>query len=251
MNAKDAYTLLETLLDGIDPITGEMLPAEHVCQEPDVLRALHRALTALKNDMEPAEEDNTDVDPTLVNKNGRLNAGRPWTQKDLDWLKQLHEAGANMDEMCYLLQRRKRGIEKQLAYLGLVDAKAKKLPAEEKNTRSGMPWTAEDDKTMWDLWKNGAPEENIARLLHRTPYAVHCRMERLGMLEPEDADAPPLLPPWSLADVQKLQRMHASGCTAEEIAKEMHRSVESISARLFYMGLSKKTPITLHPQEPT
>lgn len=251
MNAKDAYTLLETLLDGIDPITGEMLPEEHVCQEPAVLRALHRALAALQNDMEPAEEDNTDVDPALVNKNGRLNAGRPWTQKDLNWLKQLHEAGANMDEMCYLLQRRKRGIEKQLAYLGLVDAKAKKLPAEEKHMRSGMPWTAEDDKTLWDLWKNGAPEENIARLLHRTPYAVHCRMERLGMLEPEDADAPPLLPPWSLADVQKLQRMHASGCTAEEIAKEMHRPVESISARLFYMGLSKKAPITLHPQEPT
>lgn len=39
MRAKDAYTLLETLLDGIDPITGEVLPDGHLCQEPAVMRA--------------------------------------------------------------------------------------------------------------------------------------------------------------------------------------------------------------------
>lgn len=48
MNAKDAYTLLEMLMDGVNPITGELLPEDHVCHEPAVLRALHKALVALQ-----------------------------------------------------------------------------------------------------------------------------------------------------------------------------------------------------------
>lgn len=239
MNAKDAYTLLETLLDGIDPLTGEMLPEEHVCQEPAVLRALHRALVALQNEADADDEANAADE----RKTRYPRAGRPWTQEDLERLKQLYEDGTSMEEMCHLLQRRKSGIEKKCVYLGLTDAKSRK------RSHSGRPWTGDEDKTLWDLWKNGAPEENIARLLRRTPYAVHCRMERMGMLDPEDGDAQPLLPPWSLADVQKLQRLHAGGCSPEEIAADMHRPVESVRARMFYMGLTKDAPISLRPQK--
>lgn len=241
MNAKDAYILLETLMDGVNPITGELLPEDHVCHEPAVLRALHKALVALRN------SDDMPVDDTaLVNRNGKLNAGRPWTQKDLDWLKQLHEAGASMEEMCHLLQRRKRGIERQLVYLGLTDQRGENVAANPKRPRTGTPWTSEDDKTLWNMWKQGESEERIAKELQRTAYAIHCRMERLGMLEPEDADAPSLLPPWALEDVQLLKRLHASGCTVEEIAVQMNRPVESIRARMFYMGLTKEAPISLH-----
>ena len=34
MNTKDACVILETLMDRINPITGELLPEDHVCQEP-------------------------------------------------------------------------------------------------------------------------------------------------------------------------------------------------------------------------
>ena len=241
MNAKDAYTLLETLMDGVNPITGELLAEDHVCHEPAVLRALHKALVALRN------SDDMPVDDTaLVNRNGKLNAGRSWTQKDLDRLKQLHEAGASMEEMCHLLQRRKRGIERQLSYLGLMEQSAEGAPANPKRPRAGMPWTAEDDKSLWDMWQQGATKERIAKALQRSSYAIHCRMERLGMLKPDDADVQPLLPPWSLEDVQLLQRLHARGCSAEEIAEQMNRPVESIRARMFYMGLTKEAPISLH-----
>lgn len=89
MNAKTAYTLLETLMDGVNPITGELLPEEHVCQEPIVLRALHRALAALR-----ASDEMQANDP---------HAGRAWTQKDDAWLRQLCGTGASMEEMCHLL----------------------------------------------------------------------------------------------------------------------------------------------------
>ncbi len=177
MNAKDAYTLLETLLDGIDPITGEMLPDEHVCQDPAVLRALHRALVALRNEADTADEAET------------------------------------------------------------VDGRKSRYP------RAGQPWTADDDKTLLEMYERGETNYRIAKALQRSSYAIQRRREHLG------TDAPLLLPPWTLSDVQKLQRLHASGCTPEQIAADMHRPVESIRARMFYMGLTKDAPIFLRPQE--
>lgn len=242
MNVKDAYPLLETLMDGVNPITGELLPEDHVCQEPAVLRALHKALVALQDSDETSGDD-----AALINQNGELNVGRPWTRKDLDWLKQLHEAGASMEEMSHLLQRRKRGIEKQLIRLGLMSQGGEGTAASQKRSRSGTPWTSEDDKTLWDMWKQGETEDRIAKVLQRSAYAIHCRMERLGMLNPEDAQH--FLPPWSLEDAQKLKLLHASGCTAEETAEQMYRPVEIVRARMFYMGLTKESPISIYAKE--
>lgn len=244
MNAKDAYTLLETLMNGIDPITGELLPEDHVCQEPDVLRALHRALMALRSCGDaPAE-------PSRVSQSGKLNAGRPWTQEDQDRLKQLHEAGTSMEEMCRLLQRRKRGVTNQLIYLGLADSDRPRTAVNPKHPRAGTPWSAEDDQTLWRMWKQGKTEAQIARELQRSEYAIHCRVERFGMTDSEDGEVePPLLPPWSMEDVQMLQRLHTIGCTPEEIARQMNRPVKSIRARMFYMGLTKESPISLRGEE--
>lgn len=189
MNAKDAYNLLEMLMDGVNPITGELLPEDHVCHEPAVLRALHKALVALQEC-----ESNTQIAP-------------PET-----------EQAAHKPE-------RKKAVGRE---------------------RAGEAWSREEEAQLWDLWKNGATKNEIAKLLQRSSWAIHRRMERLGMLEPEDADAPPLLPPWSLEDVQLLKRLHASGCSAEEIAEQMNRPVESIRARMFYMGLTREAPISLH-----
>lgn len=193
MNAKDAYTLLETLLDGIDPVTGEMLPDEHVCQEPAVLRALHRALVALRNEADAADT-------------------------------------ANETEA--------------------ADGRKSRYP------RAGKPWTADDDKTLLEMYERGEPNYRIAKTLQRSSYAVFRRIISLGINrtgecppEDEDADEQPLLPPWTLSDVQKLQRLHASGCSPEQIAADMHRPVESVRARMFYMGLTKEAPISLRPQE--
>lgn len=193
MNAKDAYTLLETLMDGVNPITGELLPEDHVCQEPAVLRALHKALVALQG-CEP--------DTQITSSGTEQAAPKP---------------------------ERKKSAGRE---------------------RAGEAWSREEEAQLWDLWKNGATKNEIAKLLHRSSWAIHRRLERLGLLdERNDEDAPPLLPPWTLADVKRLNELHASVCTAEEIAEQMNRPVESIRARMFYMGLTKESPISLHTKE--
>lgn len=243
MNAKDACIILEALMDGIDPITGEMLPEDHVCHEPAVLRALHKAIVTLRNSDAVADDD------AMVNQNGRLNAGRSWTQEDLEALKQLHEAGVSMDEMCDLLQRRRRGVERQLFYLGLVDGKDVRLAVNASRPRAGTPWTAVDDKTLRELWEQGRSEEQIAEQLQRTAYAIHCRMERFGMIEAEDTETVPSLRPWTLEDAQRLKRLHADGCTVEDMAEQMNRPIESIRGRMFAMGLSRESPVSLRAKE--
>ena len=50
MNTEDACVLLETLMDGVNPITGELLPEDHVCQEPkaQIAKMLQRSSWAVE-----------------------------------------------------------------------------------------------------------------------------------------------------------------------------------------------------------
>lgn len=47
MDLQRARKILETLADGVDPMTGEVLPEEHVCNRGDVVRAFHYILQKL------------------------------------------------------------------------------------------------------------------------------------------------------------------------------------------------------------
>lgn len=129
MNAARAASLLETLIMGIDPITGETLDAEHVCAQPETLRALHLAVAALRNEKP------------------RLNAGRPWTPQEDETLRQLYRGGVSLDAICARLSRRPRGTENRLRHLGL-------LPQENaaKPWRMGKIWSeTEEKKAAFDV----------------------------------------------------------------------------------------------------
>lgn len=41
MELERARTLLTELADGVDPLTGECLPSDSVCNRPEIIRALH------------------------------------------------------------------------------------------------------------------------------------------------------------------------------------------------------------------
>lgn len=44
MDIARAKELLTALADGIDPFTGELFPRDHICNHPDIIRALHQIL---------------------------------------------------------------------------------------------------------------------------------------------------------------------------------------------------------------
>lgn len=114
MTNESARIILLQMLDGLDPTTGEVLPPDHLLNDATVIRALHTAVLALMDVRMP------------VNRNGRLNAGRAWTEMDRDALAALSRSGASMETMCEKLQRRRRGVQRQLRDMGLPLPPARK-----------------------------------------------------------------------------------------------------------------------------
>lgn len=159
MTNEEARRILQCLHDGFDPITGEVLPEEHICNSAQVLRALHRAILMLSGTEEHVVPDHE----------GKLNAGRPWTDEDCSALRDLYRSGCSMEEICAKLHRRKRGVVKQLSRLGLVPTK---------HARAGLPWTSEEDELLDDLLKCDYTIAQIAEKMERTSFAIFCRLEK-------------------------------------------------------------------------
>lgn len=135
MNAKDAYTLLETLLDGIDPLTGEMLPEEHVCQEPAVLRALHRALVALQNEADADDEANAADE----RKTRYPRAGRPWTQGEDEMLREMYGRGETDYRIGKALGRSSYAVFRRIINLGIIRTGECPPADEEEDTPTPLP----------------------------------------------------------------------------------------------------------------
>ena len=83
MNITYAKELLEMLADGVDPNTGEVLSGNDSCNQPDVIRALHLAVTILEK-AEKAEKRGMNLPE---------NAGKPWTQEADDKLIEMFNQG--------------------------------------------------------------------------------------------------------------------------------------------------------------
>ena len=47
MDIERAKELLSALADGVDPLTGEVLDRDNVCNKPEIIRALHMAVQEL------------------------------------------------------------------------------------------------------------------------------------------------------------------------------------------------------------
>ena len=56
MDINRAKEIIHCLADGVDPLTGEVLSSNHVCNQPDVIRALHVAERALQKDLARPED---------------------------------------------------------------------------------------------------------------------------------------------------------------------------------------------------
>ena len=76
MDVQRAKELLTVLADGVDPLTGEVLPDDHVCNKGEIVRALHCAVEQLSHRRKkPLPENN----------------GKPWTEELDDELSRLFD----------------------------------------------------------------------------------------------------------------------------------------------------------------
>jgi len=119
MKESRARQILQALVQGVDPLTGEELPTGTILQHADVLRALLAGVGALEQMAARAQ------------RSAQLpgNVGRAWTAEEEQVLMTEFQRGETMAAIAALHGRTLRAIEARLERLGL-------LTAEERNTQN-------------------------------------------------------------------------------------------------------------------
>jgi hypothetical protein len=117
---------LQSLIQGIDPVTGKELPHETVLQHADVLRALLAGLSALEQTTARAQ------------RRAQLpgNVGQAWTTEEESRLVAAFKKGDSPVTIARQHGRTLRAIEARLEKLGLITA-------EERMTRGGFTGVSE------------------------------------------------------------------------------------------------------------
>lgn len=106
MDIERAKKLLSALADGVNPLTGELLGRDSVCNRPEIVRVLNTAVSELDK---------------LAKKRAKKppeNAGKPWTEEDETALCQMFDSGATRRELCGHFKRTPGAIASRLVQLG-------------------------------------------------------------------------------------------------------------------------------------
>ena len=109
MDLKRAKELVSILADGVDPLTGEVLPEDHVCNQPKMIRALHCVLRAVSDRRTRPQPE---------------NAGKAWTVEDDAVLCQMFDAGSDKKEMRAYFKRSEGSLAARLVRLGKIEERA-------------------------------------------------------------------------------------------------------------------------------
>lgn len=110
MKTDRAKWLLSALADGVDPFTGEVFPQDHICNRPEIIRALHKALGALQS---------------VPKESSAPNAGKPWTQIEEDKLLDEFHGGMTIDAMAKEHGRSRGAMTARLESMGKLPKKQK------------------------------------------------------------------------------------------------------------------------------
>jgi hypothetical protein len=121
MKQTRARQILQSLIQGVHPVTGEELPQETVLQHADVLRALLAGLTALERMAARAQ------------RRAQLpgNVGQAWTTEEEGRLIAAFKGGESPVILARQHGRTLRAIEARLEKLGLITE-------EQRQTRGGF-----------------------------------------------------------------------------------------------------------------
>lgn len=108
MDIQRAKELLTVLSDGVNPLTGEVLPEDDSCNQVEIVRALNTVLRVLDSQLKKP------------NKLSLENAGKPWTKEDEEVLERMFEAGCTRKEICHHFKRSSGAIVARLVKMGII-----------------------------------------------------------------------------------------------------------------------------------
>ncbi|HYD74755.1 hypothetical protein [Ramlibacter sp.] len=114
MELQTAREIIDTLAQGIHPVTGEAMPADSPYNAPPVIRALFAVSQALDTAVAapaPAARPRREAPP---------NTGKPWSADDDEQLRSGFDAGTPTKDLAAALGRTRWAIESRLVKLGVM-----------------------------------------------------------------------------------------------------------------------------------
>lgn len=115
MEKDKAIKILQTLANGIDPVTGKVFPTESPYQNVEVVRALFYALDSIKNTTHTINTFNISDKPV------QERVGKPWSEQEDQELKEAFQQGQKIDDLSKKHQRTSGAIRSRLVKLGLLE----------------------------------------------------------------------------------------------------------------------------------
>jgi len=111
METDRTIEILKLLSAGIDPFTGEIFPENSPYQHPDTVRALFKAIDALRR-----------IQSKQV-RQGNIpeNAGRPWTEEEDSQLIKSYDGGKSIKTLSEEHKRTDGAIRSRLLKLGKIN----------------------------------------------------------------------------------------------------------------------------------
>lgn len=110
MELQAARQIVDTLAQGIHPVTGEVMREDSPYNAPPVIRALLAVSRALDAAPKPRREPPS-------------NAGKPWTAQEDDRLESAFAAGIDVRDIAQEMGRTPWAVEARLAKLGKIPPK--------------------------------------------------------------------------------------------------------------------------------
>lgn len=116
MELQIARQIIDTLAQGIHPVTGEVMPEDSPYNAPPVIRALHAVARALDGAGAPSAEGER------ARSQRPPNAGKAWTAQEDAALETAFDAGIALKQVAQELGRTQFAVEQRLVKLGKVAA---------------------------------------------------------------------------------------------------------------------------------
>lgn len=112
--------IVEALANGVNPLTGEVLPNESLYNNPEIIRALFTTLSLLKKPPKIKKTVEQKQNDNIENGLPR-NAGLPWTQEQKSELASQYKAGIKTPELAKSFERTYGAITAELKKQGLIE----------------------------------------------------------------------------------------------------------------------------------
>lgn len=120
MDINRAKEIIKLLAEGIDPVTGEVLPFDNVCNQGEIVRAFYTVINYLE------QEDRN------VKKKTHENQGKRWEEKEDILLCEMFNSGKSIKELSDCFKRSKGSISARLVHLGLIENRQDVYPNNKK-----------------------------------------------------------------------------------------------------------------------